>query len=173
MKIEIKHRFTGEVLFSLEKENNSIEETLLAAIGEGVDLRGADLSYADLSDASLRGANLRDADLRDADLDGADLCGANLRGANLRGADLCYADLDGADLCGANLDFSCLTLSCRSLGARFDLRLRRQIAFHFLSLIANGYDITDEERDIYARMVGYANKFHRCADDVRELPITL
>jgi uncharacterized protein YjbI with pentapeptide repeats len=93
MKIEIKNRFTGSVIFSHEQEDNSTLTTLKMAMSSGANLR----------DADLRGANLRDADLRDADLRGADLRGANLRDADLRGADLCGADLRGADLRGANL----------------------------------------------------------------------
>lgn len=55
MKIEIKNRYTGEVIFSHEQDGNTVE-----------------------SKVSLSGANLRRADLCDADL-----CGANLRGAAL------------------------------------------------------------------------------------------
>ena len=128
IKIEIRNRWTGSVVFEYTKEGNTITETVLDAIR-----RGANLRDADLRDANLRGANLCDAYLcgvdlcdanlygaylRGADLCGADLCGANLRGANLRGADLygadlrdtnlrdanlCGADLYGADLCDANL----------------------------------------------------------------------
>ena len=128
IKIEIRNRWTGSVVFEYTKEGNTITETVLDAIRRGADLRGADLCDANLRDANLRGANLRDAnlcgadlcganlrdaDLRDADLYGADLrgadlrdadlCGAYLCGANLYGADLCDANLCGADLCGANL----------------------------------------------------------------------
>ena len=128
IKIEIRNRWTGSVVFEYTKEGNTITETVLDAIRCGANLRDADLR-----DANLRGANLCDAYLcgvdlcdanlygaylRGADLCGADLCGANLRGANLRGADLygadlrdtnlrdanlCGADLYGADLCDANL----------------------------------------------------------------------
>ena len=85
IKIDIKSVF-GNVLFSFEKENNTIKDTLVEANLRGANLRGAD----------LRGANLEDADLKDADLRVADLRGANLRGADLRGADLIGADLRGA-----------------------------------------------------------------------------
>lgn len=132
IKIDIKSIF-GNVLFSFEKENNTIKNTLVEAtlIGANLreadlcetDLRGADLGYADLRevylkyadlregylgyadlrDANLRGADLENADLRKADLRGADLRDADLRGADLRGANLREADLSGADLKGANL----------------------------------------------------------------------
>ena len=96
-KIEIKSIF-GNVLFSFEKENNTIKDTLVEA-----NLRDADLGGADLEDAYLRGADLRDADLGVANLRGADLRGANLGGANLGGADLRDADLRDANLGGADL----------------------------------------------------------------------
>ena len=79
-KIEIKSVF-GSVLFELEKEDNTIKDTLIEAIKSS-------------------------ANLRDADLHSADLCGANLCGANLRYADLCGADLCGADLCYADLRYA-------------------------------------------------------------------
>ena len=123
IKIEIRNRWTGSVVFEYTKEGNTITETVLDAIRRGADLRGADLRDADLRgsnlrcanlcdanlyDANLRDANLRGADLRDADLRGsnlrcANLCDANLRDANLRDANLCDADLCDADLRGANL----------------------------------------------------------------------
>lgn len=133
IKIEIRNRWTGSVVFEYTKERNTIAEAVLEAIRCDANLHGADLCDANLRDANLRGANLRDADLCganlrganlygadlygadlhdanlrnanlcDADLRGANLRGANLRGADLRGADLCDADLCGANLCGANL----------------------------------------------------------------------
>ncbi len=108
IKIEIRNRWTGSVVFEYTKEGNTITETVLDAIRRGADLRdadlyGADLRNADLCDANLRDANLRDADLRNANLCDANLCGANLYGADLRDADLCGADLRGANLYGADL----------------------------------------------------------------------
>ena len=79
MKFEIKHRFTGSVLFSLETE--SMKLCVEAAVKSRANLSGADLSRANLS-----GANLSRANLYGADLSGADLSGANLYGANLSGA---------------------------------------------------------------------------------------
>jgi len=103
MKIEIKSRFTGEVLFSHEAEKNSVKITLLEAIKAKANLREANLRGADLRGANLYGANLYGANLREADLRGADLYGANLYGADLREADLRGANLCGANLYGANL----------------------------------------------------------------------
>ncbi len=118
MKIEIKSRFSPEILFSHECENNSVAITLSAAINAKANLYGADLRSANLRSANLYGADLRSADLcganlysanlRSANLYGANLYGANLycadlRSANLRSADLRSANLCGANLCGANL----------------------------------------------------------------------
>ena len=106
MPVEIKSRFTNEVLFS--GEYASLKDAVVAAVKAGANLCGADLRGAYLRGANLRGAdlcgaNLRGADLGSAYLRGADLSSANLRGANLRGAYLSSADLGGADLCGADL----------------------------------------------------------------------
>ena len=128
IKIEIRNRWTGSVVFEYTKEGNTITETVLDAIRRGADLsdanlcgadlhgsnlrcanlyganlRGSNLRCANLYGANLYGANLYDANLRDADLRGANLCGADLRGANLCDADLYGANLRDANLCGANL----------------------------------------------------------------------
>lgn len=81
-----------------------------------------------------------------------DLCEANLCGADLRGADLCKADLRGA-----NIDFSCWPLWCGSLGVKVDVRIARQLAYHFCAL-----DCDDPEY-IKARnaILDIANQFHR------------
>ena len=60
MKIEIKCRFTGSVLFEHEAKNNSIKLSVIAAVEKKISLRGADLSGADLSGADLSGAKLKD-----------------------------------------------------------------------------------------------------------------
>ena len=99
IKIEIRSRWTGSVVFEYTKEGNTITETVLEAIRRGTDLRGANLRGADLYGADLRDANLRGANLRDANLCDANLCGADLYGANLCGADLYGADLRGAKGC--------------------------------------------------------------------------
>ena len=108
IKIEIKNRWTGNILFEYLSENNTIKKTVSEAIKSEANLRranlrGADLCGANLCGADLYGADLCGADLYGADLRGADLCGANLRRANLCGADLYGANLRGANLCGADL----------------------------------------------------------------------
>ena len=99
IKIEIKNKLTGKILFEYEKENNTVKDTIEEAIKQDANLEDANLEGAYLGGAYLGGANLRGANLR-----GAYLGGANLRGANLRGADLVGAYLGGAYLGGANLE---------------------------------------------------------------------
>ena len=65
IKIQIKSVF-GKVLFELEKENNTIKETLEQAIKENANLRSANLRGANLRSANLRSANLYNANLRGA-----------------------------------------------------------------------------------------------------------
>ncbi|MCU0079315.1 pentapeptide repeat-containing protein [Extibacter muris] len=143
----------------------------------GANLRGANLSDTDLSGANLRGANLSDTDLSgadlrhanmsyadlsganlsDADLSGANLRGANLSGANLRGADLRHANLRHANLSGADLDFSCFPLWCGGMNIKSDVRIARQLAYHFCRL-----DCENEEYiDARNALVQFANGFHR------------
>lgn len=85
IKIEIRNRWTGSVVFEYTKEGNTITEAVLEAIR-----CDADLCNADLRSANLRGADLRSANLCDADLRGANLYGADLRSTDLRGAKGCY-----------------------------------------------------------------------------------
>ena len=81
--MEIKNRYTGEVIFSGDYETT--RQCVEAALSSGADLSEADLSEADLSRANLSGA---------------DLIGANLSRANLRWADLSRAYLSRANLQG-------------------------------------------------------------------------
>ncbi|WP_295991667.1 pentapeptide repeat-containing protein [Rugamonas sp.] len=83
MKIEIKNRWSGNVIFSHDVADNSMAITVSAA-------RATD---SDLRDSNLRGSNLS----------GSDLSGSNLRGSDLSGSDLSGSDLSGSDLSGANL----------------------------------------------------------------------
>ena len=117
IKIEIKSIF-GKVLFALEKENNTIKDTLEEAVRnnanlegaslynanlEGANLKNANLEGASLYNANLKNANLRNANLYNANLYNASLYNANLKNANLEGASLEYTDLRNANLYNANL----------------------------------------------------------------------
>ncbi len=109
MKFEIKNRWNGEIIFSVEADSwrFAVEAAIKAKTDlRSADLRYADLSYADLRSADLRSANLRSANLSYANLRSANLSYANLRSANLRYADLRYADLSYADLSYANLSYA-------------------------------------------------------------------
>ena len=86
MKVEIKHRYTNEVLFSCDVPDD---------VASGLHMRNA-LEKATASSANLSGANLSRADLSGANLYGANLSGADLSCANLYGANLSGADLSGA-----------------------------------------------------------------------------
>ena len=68
MMFEIKHRYSNEVLFSIEIG------TLRLAVEAAIK------SVANISGANLSGANLSRANLSGADLSGANLYGANLYG---------------------------------------------------------------------------------------------
>jgi hypothetical protein len=73
IKIEIKNRWTGTIIFEYSKENNTIKDTVEAAIKAKANLRWADLRWANLRWANLSEANLSEADLSEADLSEADL----------------------------------------------------------------------------------------------------
>ena len=97
MAVEIKNRWTGEVIFTWEGDaevtgvsyGEKLGRAVLEAIKAKANLRGAYLSDAYLRGANLSGANLSDANLSDAYLRGAYLSGAYLSGA--KGADYAIA----------------------------------------------------------------------------------
>ena len=76
MQYEIKHRWTGAVLFTAEL--GAEYEAKSGGIKLGAAIRLAFRARANLADANLAGANLAGADLADADLAGANLAGADL-----------------------------------------------------------------------------------------------
>jgi uncharacterized protein YjbI with pentapeptide repeats len=98
VKIEIKNKWTGSIIFEYSKENNTIKDTLLEAVKNKADLQGADLQGAYLQGADLQGADLQGAYLQGADLQGAYLQGADLQGAYLQGAYLQGAYLQGVKI---------------------------------------------------------------------------
>ena len=83
MKFQIKHRWSGHLLFECKLTEEIKEQEYRFQLGFVVKKaieEGADLRHADLRGANLRGANLRDADLRGADIRDASLAGADLTG---------------------------------------------------------------------------------------------
>ena len=118
MKFEIKHRYSGELLFSIETDTWRL--AVEAAIKQKANLRYANLSYANLRCANLRYADLSSADLSSANLRYANLRYANLSSADLRCANLRYADLSSANLSSANLSWANLSwanLRCADLSS--------------------------------------------------------
>jgi hypothetical protein len=59
-KIEIKNRFTNEVIYTYESENATIKDAVEKAIKEKFSLSSADLRSADLSSANLYSAENKD-----------------------------------------------------------------------------------------------------------------
>jgi len=140
--IEIKHRYTGAAIFTVEAETmcgadlrdaDLRDADLRGANLRGADLRGADLRDANLCGAGLWGANLCGADLRDAGLWGANLCGADLRSANLRDADLWEANLRGADLRGAKITETLTLVGQRPVIAIGPIGSRSDIFFAYVT----------------------------------------
>jgi uncharacterized protein YjbI with pentapeptide repeats len=107
VKFEIKHRWSGELLFAIETDSWKL--AVEAAVKSGANLSWADLSKADLSWANLSEANLSWANLSWANLSDADLSWANLSWADLSKADLSWADLSKADLSKADLSWANLS----------------------------------------------------------------
>ena len=70
MLFEIKSRFTGAVLFSLE--TSSFKLCVEAAVKSRADLYGANLSGANLSGANLSGADLSRAENAELVMSGTD-----------------------------------------------------------------------------------------------------
>lgn len=149
MAIEIKHRQTGEVLYTVDAD------TLV-----GADLRKVDLSYADLSGRDLRRADLSGAKIHFADFSGSDLSDARMlrisgqspvmQCANLSRAGMYAADLPGvrtdrANLTGASLIRANLTdarmQGATLVGTRLD---RADLACASLkyAILADGYEVT-------------------------------
>jgi len=110
LKIEIKSKFTGSIIFEYSKEGNTIKDTVIEAVKKRADLRGADLGGADLSGAYLSGAYLSGADLRGADLRGADLSGADLSGAYLNGAYLSGVKIKKAQVFTGLYKYVCIPI---------------------------------------------------------------
>ena len=104
IKIQIKNRFTGKIIFEFSKENNTIKDTVEEAVKNKISLDGASLDGALLDGASLNSASLNRASLDNASLYDASLIGASLNNASLNRASLIGASLFGASLYGASLN---------------------------------------------------------------------
>ena len=80
MKVEIKHRYTGAVLFACDVPDENSGMAMRHALEKATEA-GANLAGVNLTGANLTSANLADANLADANLTGADLADASLTGA--------------------------------------------------------------------------------------------
>jgi hypothetical protein len=161
MKIEIKNRYTGEVILcgkhaSIKdcfEKNRGVNLSLANLSGSdlykanlsGANLSGSNLSGSHLSGANLSGSDLYKAYLSGADLSGADLSGADLSLANLSGSNLSGSHLSGADLSGANLSRANLSESYLS-GANLS---GADLSESYLSNI-KGYS---ESHDIFMELI--------------------
>jgi len=96
--LEIKNRFTGEVIFTSTK--TTYKEAVEEAVSENVNLENANLRNTNLENVNLENANLRNADLKNTNLSNANLWNTNLSNANLWNADLENADLWDAKFYG-------------------------------------------------------------------------
>ena len=148
MKIKIKHKISGEILFKCEALNIGVAVNM--AIEADANLRYADLGHAYLSHANLSGA----------DLSHANLSGANLHGANLRYANLSGANLSGAYLSHADLDFSSWPLWRGSKNVKVDIKFVYQLLAHVCVL-----DCKSKVFKIIVELIKpFALKSHRAGD---------
>ena len=82
-KIEIKNRWTGDVIYTSSK--TTMKEAVEEAVASNADLSYTDLSYTDLSNANISKVDLSRANLFKADLFNADLSEADLFNAKFYG----------------------------------------------------------------------------------------
>ena len=102
--IKIKHKDTGEVIYSHKCNNNTIKITVERAVKECINL-----NYAELSDCDLKGADLSYAKLHSANFYSTDLSYANLSHACLSHANLGFVTLSNVNLKNANLHYARLS----------------------------------------------------------------
>ena len=79
MLIQIANWKTFKVIFELDKEDNTIKDTVEEAVRRYISLSCATFCEQDLHGADLRGADLYKAYFYGVDLRGADLTGANIK----------------------------------------------------------------------------------------------
>lgn len=65
-KIQIKNKFTDEVIFEYKCENNTIKKTVEEAVKRGIQLGHADLKGANLRGADLSSTRVKNTDFREA-----------------------------------------------------------------------------------------------------------
>jgi hypothetical protein len=97
MKIEIRNRWTGAIMFTEEADS-------LKAASQRLVVRGSDLSGSNLRDSDLSGSDLSGSNLRDSNLSGSNLRDSNLSGSDLSGSDLSDSGAATREEATANLD---------------------------------------------------------------------
>ena len=103
MKIEIRHRYTNEVIYSCEAK--TIREAVQKAVKENVSLSNSDLSNSNFRNSDLRNSILRNSDFTNSDFTNSILRNSDLRNSDFRNSILTNSDLSNSDLSNSeNLD---------------------------------------------------------------------
>jgi uncharacterized protein YjbI with pentapeptide repeats len=136
--IEIKHRYTGNVIFSSDTAKNDVA-AVREAISNKIDLPYADLSKLHLVHVNFQGINLSHVNFAES----------NLNYANLSGCDLSHVDFDNA-----SMYFTDLTGSYVS-AARFTGSIMKYCLLDNCNI--HDADFTDIQHDLY-RVLGDARK---------------
>jgi uncharacterized protein YjbI with pentapeptide repeats len=105
MLVEIKKRFSNEIILAGEYENirDAVEKNKSNL--RFSDLSNSDLSNSNLSNSNLRYSNLSNSNLSNSNLSCSDLSCSDLSCSDLSGSDLSGSDLSGSDLSGSNLNW--------------------------------------------------------------------
>ncbi len=107
MKIEIKHRYSGQVIFTHEEDNNTPSITLQAAISANTSLDGAYLSNIRFGALDLTNANLSGIICSGVSFSGSNLKNVNFTDAVIEDSYFNYTDLTSANFTNAILKSSC------------------------------------------------------------------
>lgn len=93
----------NEILFEHICENNTIEDTLIAAVDNDVDLDGIKLNDIELNDIDISRCNLCYADFSNSILNNVNMFACNFNGANFENAKLHKCNMVQTNISNANL----------------------------------------------------------------------
>ena len=144
--IEIKNWKTGEVIFSYECENNTIEKTLNIA----KNLKYADLRYADLCNANLSSINLTHANFSNAKLSGAFIIGADLSYSIFDNVNLFDSNLSDANLSHSKITNTKFTKSLM-INAKFNYTFIKKSNFYSCNLFRSYVNASNFENCNFKR----------------------